>query len=278
MMQTLGSSASVRDFATLERCTLTSLYRIQRLIEHGQCTPWAIVKHSPDQPSPVPTSRMIRLGVFPIAANPLHWAHLLCGLLAIESFGLDKVIYVIAGTDPRKPSLASAEIRHRIARSVLRLFHPLFEYSSIAREAAAGGEENLFRILGMNPLQRIHAFYIAGSDHCHRADPVSGRPDTIQKLEDGIARSLRLPGHSLHSVTAVFLDRGDLGERVETTVDVRWAPGPPLRTSSTMIRSALPHPSEWDKLFTLPFGAFTSIQENHLYDVHTGEPCSYLPC
>ncbi len=278
MMRMLGNSASVRDFATLERCTLSSLYRIQGLIERDQCAPWLGVMHSPGQSPPLPSNRMIRLGVFPIAANPLHWAHLVCGLLAIESFGLDKVIYVIAGSDPRKPSLASAEIRHRIARSALRLFHPLFEYSSVAREGEACGEENLFRILAMNPLQRIHAFYIAGGDHCHRADPVSGQPDTIQKLEDGIARSLRDPGHTLHSVTAVFLERGELGESVETTVDVRWAPGPPLHTSSTMIRSALPNPSQWEKLSTLPFAVFTSIRENRLYDIHTEEPPSFLPC
>ncbi len=278
MMRLLGSSASIRDFATLERCTLTSLHGIRALMERGQCAPWVNVKHSPDQPSPVPSSRMIRLGIFPIAANPLHWAHLLCGLLAIETFGLDKVIYVIAGADPRKPSLASAEVRHRIARSALKLFYPLFEYSSIARDGAACGEENLFRILGMNPRQRIHAFYIAGSDHFHRADPVSGHPDTIQKLEDGILRSLHVPGHGLPSVTAVFLQRDERGETVKTAVDVRWAPGPPVHTSSTLIRSALPNPSEWGKLSTLPFGVFSSIQKNRLYDVHTGEPTQFLPC
>ncbi len=270
MLTTLGDSASTLDFASLEQCALTSLSHILRLMQSGECSPWAGVKHSPDQPLLPPSDRTARIGVFPIAANPLHWAHLIGGLLAMDNLGLDKVIYVIAGGDPRKPSLASTKTRHDMARSVLELFHPLFEYSSIARGGAASGEENLFKILAMNPRQSIHAFYIAGGDHYQRRDPASGRPDTIQKLEDGVAHTLNGNGQSLHRVAAVFLERGRPGHRIETSLDVRWLGGPPVETSSTVIRSALPDPSQWEKLSTLPFAAFSSIRENHLYAVHTG--------
>jgi nicotinic acid mononucleotide adenylyltransferase len=268
MRGTLGSAASTLDFASLEQCTLTALSHILLLMERGQIRPWIRVGHSPGAAPAPETPRIVRVGIFPIAANPLHWAHLVGGLFAMESFGLDKVVYVIAGGDPRKPDLASEETRHAMARTVLGLFHPLFEYSSIARGGAASGEENLFRILAMNPRQRLHAFYIAGGDHCHRRDPCSGRPDTIQKLEDGV--SVHLRGNAVHSVSVVFLERGRAGDREESTLDVRWVGGPPVETSSTAIRSALPDPAQWKKLSTLPFAAFSSIRENRLYEVHTG--------
>jgi nicotinic acid mononucleotide adenylyltransferase len=270
MMGTLGDSACTLDFASLEQCTLTSLSHIRYLLEENECSPWTEISHSPGQPQQAANDRMVRIGVFPLAANPLHWAHLIGGLFVMEEFHLDKVVYVVAGEDPRKPLLASTQTRHEMARSVLELFHPLFAYSSVAREGNASGEENLFKILAMNPRQRMHAFYIAGGDHYHRHDPVSGRPDTIQKLEDGIARLAETDCASRHSVSVVFLRRGGAEDGIETSLDVRWVGGPPVETSSTVIRSALPNPSQWEKLSTLPFAAFSSICENHLYEVHTG--------
>jgi len=268
MLRMLGSSASGQVFAILEKCMLDTLGHIGDLIESSECVPWTDMRHSPDQPAPVPSSRLTRIGVFPIAANPLHWAHLIGGLIATKSFGLDKVIYVIAGDDPRKPFMASAKIRYQIARSVLRQFHPLFECSSIAQGGAACGEESLFRLLALNPGQRIHAFYIAGSDHAYREDPGSGRPDTIQKLENGVADCLRGSEKPPHTVSVVFLGRNGQRERkIETDLDVRWLKGPPVHTSSTAIRTALPDPAQWVKLSALPFAVFSSIRKNHLYQV-----------
>jgi phosphoribosyl 1,2-cyclic phosphodiesterase len=50
----------------------------------------------------------------------------------METFALDKVIYVVAGSDSRKPHMTPAETRYDMARSLLKLFSPLFECSSIA--------------------------------------------------------------------------------------------------------------------------------------------------
>jgi hypothetical protein len=148
--------------------------------------------------------RESRIGVFPTAANPFHWAHLLGGLITMERFLLDKVIFVIAGQDSRKPEMASEDVRHSMTKEVLALFQPFFEYSSIALGTPTSGEENLFSILRMNPAQAIHAFYIAGGDHYYRFHPVTGSPDTIQKLEDGMSSKLFGFDGQLHRVSAVF--------------------------------------------------------------------------
>jgi hypothetical protein len=79
--------------------------------------------------------------------------------------------------------LIRADIRHRKAQNVLGLFTPLFAYSPIALDNSLDGEANVFRILQLNPRQRVDAFYIAGTDHYYRYNPETGKPDTIQKLE-----------------------------------------------------------------------------------------------
>jgi len=271
MMEMLGEFASFADFANLEQTALSSLCRVGRQIAAGKAMPWVRVKHSSAGHPAEPIDRYLRIGVFPTAANPFHWAHLLGGLLAMESFALDKIIFVIAGKDSRKPDMAPEALRHSMAISVLKLFHPLFEYSPIALGEAASGEENLFSILGMNPHQRIHAFYLAGGDHYHRYHPGTGQPDTIQKLEEGIACGLHGYDSLLHRVTAVFLERGRPEGEIPTSLDVRWVTGLSVQTSSTNIRQAFSDRRCWQNLAALPFAVFASIQGNRLYQVKAGK-------
>jgi hypothetical protein len=274
MREILGKSAREPDFTGIARSAITSLSHIREQIMEGRSMPWAKVKHCPGDCPDLPIDRQVRLGVFPIAGNPFHWAHLLGGLLAMETFALDKIIYVIAGSDPRKPDLAPAEARHAMARSLLRLFRPLFEYSSIALGNSSSGEENLFRILGMNPRHRIHAFYIAGNDHYHRYQPMTGDPDTLKKLEEGIARAGIGFDNHIHRVSAVFLDREPVVEKIPTSLDVLWVRGPPVQTSSTGIRMAFIDREQRQKLCTLPFTAYMSICGNRLYNTRSCEETS----
>jgi hypothetical protein len=65
-------------------------------------------------------------------------------------------------------------------------FIPLFEYTPLALGTTLSGEENLFRILKLNPTQTIRAFYIASGDGLHRFHPETGRPDTVRILEKGV--------------------------------------------------------------------------------------------
>jgi nicotinic acid mononucleotide adenylyltransferase len=183
----------------------------------------------------------------------------------MERFQLDKVIYVIAGDDPRKPDLASANLRHHIAKKVIKLFHPLFEYSSIALGSAAPGETNVFRIMASSGPQPLHAFYLAGSDHFHRFAPQTGDPDTIQRLEEGVRDRIHGFNPSLHRLSAVFLDRGDGSESVESFLDVRWIPQSPLKTSSTRIRGALGGREPLRELAALPFTAYCAICVHSTY-------------
>ena len=266
----LGAFANARDFSTLEQSAASSLARIERLILEGKIDPLAAVRHSPGIGQSPRKDREARIGIFPTAANPFHWAHLLGGLIAIERFLLDKVIFVIAGRDSRKPGMAAEEVRHSMAREVLDLFHPLFEYSSIALGTATSGEENLFKILGMNACRTVHAFYIAGGDHYHRFHPVTGSPETIQKLEDGISSEAHGFDKQLHRVSAIFLQREDEGRDIPTFLDVHRIEKLPVQTSSTQIRRAL-EDRRWQQLYTLPFIGLVSICGSGLYRVRACE-------
>jgi hypothetical protein len=64
---------------------------------------------------------------------------------------------------------------------------------------------------------------------------------------------------SLHKLSAVFLDRGDGSESVESILDVRWLAQPPLKTSSTRIRGALGGREPLRELTALPFTAYCAI-------------------
>jgi hypothetical protein len=257
----LGAAGNDLDFANLQQSTLSLLCRIDRQIRTGRIRPWWEDEAPPSSMPPEP----LRIGVFPIAANPFHWAHLLAGLLAMERYGLDQVRYVIAGRDRRKPDLAPEDERHSMARAVLQLFSPLLSYSPVARGTDFCGEENLFRLLAEFPDRPIHAFYIAGSDHYQRTRPETGSPDTIARLEDGITRRLHGFDPSRFTVSLVFLQRGERRANVPTWLDVQFVPRLPVETSSTAIRAALGDREHRGPLWTLPFVALKSIKGKNLY-------------
>jgi nicotinic acid mononucleotide adenylyltransferase len=260
----LGDRGDSVAFVELGNWMDHALERIGELIVQGAIDPQRPnragrgVGHSPLRGS---TSR---IGVFPTAANPLHWGHLVGGLAAMERFHLDKVYYVIAGHDPRKPTMAPAGVRHSIAREVLRLFEPLFEYSPVALGNEDPGEINVFRIVssGARPL---HAFYLAGSDHYHRLTSRAGSPDTIQRLETGVHHRIHGFDPRVHGLSAIFLDRGNPVDPIESDLDIRWIKGLPLQSSSTKIRGALNGSEPLCELAALPFSAYCAICAHGMY-------------
>jgi nicotinic acid mononucleotide adenylyltransferase len=261
MQGTLGRDADPDLFLQARIWALAKLQRIGELAASGLILPSAAGRPHGS------SGRPWRLGVFPLAANPLHWAHLLGGLAAMERFCLDKIIFIIAGSDPRKPGLASAILRHRIAREVLRLFHPLFEYSSIALGSCLPGELNLLRVMAAHGGRPLHVYYLAGSDHCHRLSPQTGQPDTIQRLEEAVRGAVGGFDSRVHRLSVVFLDRGERRQPVESFLDVRWIEQLPLNTSSTRIRGALGGRESLCELAALPFTAYCALCTHGAYQL-----------
>ena len=239
---------------------------IEGLAGSEQIRPLCQIMLSEGDSSVLVEERPLRVGVYPLAANPLHWGHVLLGLSTMASMRLDKVVFVIAGTDSRKPSMLSAETRHRLGRSVIETFDPVFAYSSLALHTGLDGETNFGRLLSLNSRQRMEAFYIAGSDHYRRTN-AQGEPDTIQKLER-VVEEQEKAGNSLHTISVVFIDRvgvnreqGDVG----TSLKVDILPALPLSFSSTAARHALCKDAFCEALTWLPYSCLLEIRKGGLY-------------
>lgn len=209
--------------------------------------------------------RTLRIGFYPVSADPFHWAHLLIGLSAIARFRLDKIVYIIAGYDARKPEMTSPVTRHRMGNCILNLFAPLFECSPAALEGKIDGESSFFKILSSYQAQRINAFYIAGSDHCRRVDPETGSADTVQKLEEHVRARPYGFDSTRHRVFVIFVRRGVTECSVKTRLRVSYMPGMPFEASSTAIRKALIGRESIDRLALLPYTAYLYIRALGLY-------------
>ncbi len=238
---------------------------IGNLIQEKKIEPRVNIRVSDGDTEKPVIARPIRIGFYPVAANPFHWAHLLCGLSAIAKFKLDKVIYVIAGDDPRKPGILPAEIRHRIGEETLKAFSPLLEYSPISLGTSLDGETSLFKTLHLNPHQRIDAFYIVGTDHYHRINPLTKTIDTIQKLEDNILNKVWDFNEEMHSVSAIFVERGTREHTIETFLNVEFIPSIQFAASSTMIRETLKYNSISKSLAIMPYTVYRNINKLNLY-------------
>jgi nicotinic acid mononucleotide adenylyltransferase len=246
--------------------TSSHLQTIRGLMKDGRILPGSNLRLSQEAPHLSPCDRPLRIGVFPTAADPFHWLHLLSGLKAMTLFKLDKVIYVISGGDSRKPDLLRADIRHRMAQNVLCLFSPLFAYSPIALDNSLDGETNVFKILQLNQRQRVDAYYIAGTDHYYRYNPETGKPDTIQKLENGVSGKIFAYDERMSSMSAIFLGRGEqTPNAVGTFLHTESVQRMSLEASSTSIRRALAGRDTLEKLATLPYSVFRYIRKLALY-------------
>jgi len=265
MSQMLNLPLTSYPFTEILSSLAQLLDQAEYLLNRKILDPHAAIRTAPHDPVKPLVSRTLRVGIYPVAANPFHWAHLLIGLSALVRFRLDNIIYVISGSDPRKPALAAAEIRHLIGEEVIKIFAPFFSYSSIALENDCDGEMNLFKIASLNPDQSIDLFYIVGADHYHRLNPRTGEADTLQKLEEKIADETYYFNPSLHSISAIFIERGARDCTFETGIPAAFIPGMPFAASSTMIREAFQGNRPVQTLALMPCTAFNYADVFGLY-------------
>lgn len=246
------------------------LRRVAEHLRRGEIDPSVRIRTgAQDAPAPV-VDRELRIGIYPVAADPFQWAHLLVGLQAAAELKLDKIVYVLAGDDPRKPQMTKVAQRHPMGQAVLSLFAPLFAYSPIAVGTEYDGETNMFRILSLNPLQKMVAYYIVGDDHYKVVDK-KGRPDTIPKIEKNMTDPALDFHPKLHRVSLAFNEReGHTGE-VPTSLEVRFLPKMAFEASSTLVRGG--------QYELMPFEAYEFVRKNGLglYNIPSGDGASEKP-
>lgn len=222
------------------------LDRIDEHVKAGEIDPTIDFRMHPGDAAKPLAPRTARVGFYPVAADPFHWGHLLIGLQAMADLRLDKVVYVLAGDDPRKPKMTPASVRHPMGEHVLSGFGPLFGYSPLAVGTTYDGEYNLFRFLAENSAQYMNVFYLVGDDH-YRLKDKNGNDDTLPKLEKNRLREEFAYEPERHQVSAAFIEReGRIGERISTPLEVQFLPNIPFEASSTNIRNGYVWLMPWD--------------------------------
>jgi nicotinic acid mononucleotide adenylyltransferase len=250
--------------ALLETVALESdraLVRIQTRLDAGEIDPSRSVRVSEADPEIASINHHMRIGVYPVAADPFQWAHLVIGLRAIGDLGLDKVVYILQGDDPiRKPLMTPVPRRHPMGEKVLEAFSPFFTYSPIAIDTTLDGETNIFRLLQLNAAQKLEAWYMVGDDHYRLLD-ARGNPDTLPKLERNITTHYEVVSPTLHTVKVAFIKRDGAADPVPTSLVVQFLDHAGFEASSSQVRNG--------RHTLLPFSAidYTRRQGDWLYGI-----------
>ncbi len=224
-------------FEQVRRQGYAAIDVIEGHVAAGRIDPGAVqLRPHAEHPKMPVIGREARVGIYPVAADPFQWGHLLIGLNAIAELRLDKVYYMLAGDDPRKPNMTPADKRHPMGQAVLDVFAPLFAYSGISKGTNYDGETNTFKMLGLNYDQRVHAHYLVGGDH-YKLKDAKGNDDTLPKLEKKLASADAGHNPDAHRISVAFIKRGEAGEPVPTSLDVHFLENIDFEASSTLVRN-----------------------------------------
>jgi hypothetical protein len=143
------------------------------------------------------TGRRAKIGVFAMAANPVHGGHMEPAFSALfniiqkaevkgkeiqKALNVDKIYFIIAAEDVRKPDLLPEAVRYPMFQYYINRYPDLFEFCGIAKGTGYDGETNIFRLMELNKDLEADWFYMVGSDHAFvYKEKVTGK---IIKIED----------------------------------------------------------------------------------------------
>lgn len=207
-----------------------------------------------------------KIGYYPVAGDPIHWAHLLTAFQVLAEFKLDKIVYISAGFDESKPNLTHPKIRHPMIKKALKIFENFFvlsdisvlegqnneeDLSELSYNGTLRGEVNTFHDLHRNSTLRIDAYYLVGSDHFNwtKKDKQGiERDDTLKILTTSRLKKNLAFNAQNHQIKAVFIARdpkdvsGDRMKEMKSRINFEVSlMKPKLTYSSTQIREAFAH-------------------------------------
>jgi hypothetical protein len=164
--------------------------------------PWVPLRVTPNAYMPVPSAETLKIGVFPLASDPLQWNHLLTGLSAIAELGLDHVVYIVTeDADPSVPHLPQ-ELRNTVTRSFLSHFSPMLLYSPLGAGYAEDATDALFRFIALNDRQPMEVYYIPGN--AARRPEGSACRDITEEVEEGARKKTYGYDERSHPVSLVL--------------------------------------------------------------------------
>ena len=192
-------------------------------------------KNTPDHQTSGPS---ITIGLMGGTFDPIHYGHLILAEQALEQFGLEKVLFVVAGSPPHKTDQEVTDASHRYKMTCLAVeYNEGFEVSSIEmdRQGPSYTIDTVKQILDMyGASTRVHL--LLGADEARDLmtwrDPygiaelvtivVANRPglsvmESLEALPADFAKAvvpMTMPGVDISST--------DLRERVSAGRSVRY--------------------------------------------------------
>jgi len=220
-----------------------------------------------------------RIGYFPVAGDPIHWAHLLTAFKILADYNLDKIVLISGGYDPSKPNLVHPDIRFPMIKKALKIFEGLIVLSNITLNpeyALQKGENNIFNILAKHSSKRIDAYYIVGSDHYNWTTIDKNgieHDDTLKILSDNMERNDF--NKELHTITTIFIRRTEVintpplneyqsSSRHIPFFNIRFNI-PDFAYSSTQIRNGFKKSDFDESVVYIPAKIYPIILQNNLY-------------
>lgn len=216
--------------------------------------------------------RKAKVGFYPIAGDPIHWAHLLIAFKALAEGYADVVVMRPQGTGSGKARLAhSLEIRKRIIPFILKLlFGDRVVFSPLHMEGDNTdliGEEVVVDFMEINRDVEMEVFYMVGEDHFQRQKK-NGDPDTVDYLEKTIAGGQLSKNHVL---SALFIRRpgSETGydHDAHSPLNAQLLPAITFPASSSEARRA----GAGRNLGIMPWTVFDESRKEELYDLRTPE-------
>jgi nicotinate-nucleotide adenylyltransferase len=190
-----------------------------------------------------------RIGIFGGSFDPPHLAHLIAGELAVEEFGLAKMLYIPAGISPFKQTEHRTSGEHRLAMiqlAIARNSH--FEVSDLElqRRGASYTIDTLHELRKQYPSQEFYLFI--GFDNLMAFDRWKD-PEGI--LNEAKVVAIARPGSSIEDLPTAFARRTQI-------FDI-----PLLDTSSTLVRDRI-HTGKSVR-YMIPEAVEEYIRKNNLY-------------
>jgi hypothetical protein len=139
------------------------LQSIDREIREGVIRPWSFLRLSANAPFPPLVGSPLNVGVYPLAADPLEWGHILAALATLAVAKLDRIVFIVIDGGGGEPQRLPLETRRTVARDVLGRFSPLLLYSPMRTEPGEGCIEAFFRFLSINERQPMGMHLLCGS-------------------------------------------------------------------------------------------------------------------
>jgi len=262
MMSLLGRAPAGKRISEIQVHVRALLHQVARLVTAQEINPWIRLRMTPEEPPVLPSAQALRVGVFPLSANPIHWGHLLSGLSVMARARLDKIVYVIAQDASPSAELYPDELRRGAAADAISLFQPLFTLVPASAGKSMNGPASFFRLLGLNNQQMIEAYYISAYEPGGSAS-LREIMDALWGHGNGHPQSYN---ENLHPVSLIRVD-GILEERPSLRNPRVWmVPQPLPEISTNAVRAALVSALHRDELSALPACAFRHLRMLSAFD------------